>query len=93
MTYGMKYMLTLLVQEVVEANFQVRDIFASWLDAIEESIEDEGQCPKSGKSFLPTICSRALMDCFVLLRRGVEGGAKEPIGGLSVQQPAALCFC
>ena len=41
MTYGMKYMLTLVVQEVVENNFQVRDIFASWLDAIEESIEDE----------------------------------------------------
>jgi len=41
MTYGMKYMLTLIVQEVVENNFQVRDIFASWLDAIEESIEDE----------------------------------------------------
>ena len=41
MTYGMKYIVTVLVQEVTEINFAVRDVLTSWLNHVEDSIESE----------------------------------------------------
>jgi len=41
MTYGMKYMVYLLLSDVFEYNFMARDMFATWLQCANHSVQDE----------------------------------------------------